>query len=487
MPEGRGASTDEHGRYAFEDLPAGKYHIVVQKGSYVPSGYGQGDPFQAPRLLELRPGQRVQNVDVGLQRGGVIAGRITDEAGEPVPHIGVRVLRTYRMEGRRMLVPGAFPFSSRTDDRGDYRVFGLAPGEYYVSASGLDAGDVGMNVEGDVEGAVRTYFPGTPDLDEAQRVAVGPGEQVLSVNFALDPSQPFSISGTVVDSTGQPPAMAHVTAEHSTDLTGMNLGGEAKPDGSFIIRNLSPGKYLVAVRAGDDQGEFAELPVTLADGDVTGLTLVTSPGTILAGQLMFETEPRQPVTPQQFRFRARSTKAGSLFEPGHLEVRPDWTFEVRVHKGPVLIRADHLPEPWILKAVLHSGVDVADSGIDIARGERVDGVRILLSSRVATVSGRIKDPSGRTVTSGTVVVFPEDSSHWGPLSRYLHAGRPNQEGRYELGHLPPGRYLAVALARMDEEKNEEPEYLERLRGYATPFEIRDGEQRTLDLELADVR
>jgi hypothetical protein len=114
-------------------------------------------------------------------------------------------------------------------------------------------------------------------------------------------------------------------------------------------------------------------------------------------------------------------------------------------------------------------------------------VRILLSSRRSTVSGRVTDAAGRTLTSCTVVVFPEDSSHWGPLSRYLHAGRPNQKGRYELGHLPPGRYLAVALAQLDEEQHDEPEYLERLRGYATPFEIRDGEQRTLDLQLADVR
>lgn len=486
FPEGRGASTDDDGRYVFEDLPAGKYHLVVRKGSYVPSGYGQGDPYEAPRLLELAPGQKLPNIDVGLQRGGVIAGRITDEIGEPVPNIGVRVLRMYRMEGRRRLVPGGSGFSSTTDDRGYYRVFGLSPGEYYVSASGLDSGGPGMHMD-DVEGPVRTYFPGTPVIDEAQRVEVGPGQEVLSVNFALDSGRPFSISGTVVDSTGQPPAPAYVMAEHSVDLMGMNMGGEVKPDGSFVLENLSPGTYLVSARVGENEGEFAEAKVSLTDGDVTGLALVTSPGKIVSGQLLFETEPRQPVTPQQFQFRARSAESGSLFQQHHFEVGPDWTFEVRLHKGPVLIRADRLPGPWVLKAILQGGVDVTDTGIDITRGERVDGVRILLSSRRSTVSGRVKDTSGRTVTNCTVIVFAEDSNRWGPLSRYVDSGRPNQEGRYELAHLPPGNYLAVALAQLDPEQNDAPEYLERLRGYATPFELRDGEQRTLDLQLADVR
>lgn len=494
LAEGRFTSTDDHGSYVLDRLPAGTFTIAVTKGSYVPVGTGMSWSFDAPRIVEIAGGQRIRNLDFRLVRGGVIAGRVTDEFGEPVPNIGVRALRIHWMDGRRMLVPGGPFFSRETDDRGQYRIFGLMPGDYYVSASALDRQGGHMMAAGqtpEIDGALRTYFPGAVRLEDAQRVRVGPGLDALSVNFALDSARPLSISGTIVDSRGQTPGPhVWIAAEHSMDILGSGSGSQINPDGSFTIANMSPGDYILTVNVGEEEGESAEVPVSLTSDDITGLAVVTSPPVPISGQLLFETEPARPVGPQQFRFEAVTAPWSSLAQRarGHFGTKDDWTFETRAHRGPVLIRTEGLPDPWVLKAVLQNGVDVTDTGIDISRREPVQGVQIVLSSRPSTVSGTVTDERGRRITTyGGVLVFADDASRWGPFSRYMHLGVPNQNGRYSAGPIPPGHYLAVAVPRLDSERIGDPEYLEQLRGYATAFEIRDGEKRTLDLPLVAIR
>jgi hypothetical protein len=267
----------------------------------------------------------------------------------------------------------------------------------------------------------------------------------------------------------------------------MMFGGSMiRPDGSFTVSNLSPGDYILHVSSGigrrDPDGESAAVPVTIGSEDITGLTIVTVPATLITGQLVFETSPGDSVKPGEFMLHARAVDAVSMMGGGMVEVKDDWTFEMRVREGPALIRAGRVPEGWILKAVMHRGVDVTDSGLPLA-GERVDGVELVLSSRVAALNGTVKDDRERSVTDCTIIVFADDPDRWGPSSRYLFATRPTQNGRYEIAKLPAGHYLAVALDYLEEGQHTDPEYLAQMRAHATPFELADGERRTVNLKL----
>jgi hypothetical protein len=93
IKQGRSTTTDEQGRYEAKDLPAGRFHVSARKGGYVTMAHGQTRPFQSGRPIELQDGQRVENINFNLPRGSVVAGRITDEFGEPVAHVGIQVLR----------------------------------------------------------------------------------------------------------------------------------------------------------------------------------------------------------------------------------------------------------------------------------------------------------------------------------------------------------------------------------------------------------
>jgi hypothetical protein len=213
------------------------------------------------------------------------------------------------------------------------------------------------------------------------------------------------------------------------------------------------------------------------------LTIVTLPGALISGQMMFETEPRATIKPTEFMFYATSIGPLSPMRGGGVKVNDDWTFETRAHEGPLLIRGAKLPEGWVLKAVLHDGADVTDTGIDIKAGGRIDGVQLVLSNRIATVTGAVVDDRGRQARDYAVVVFPVDAERWGPSSRHLFAARATQQGRFEISKLPAGQYLAAAVASLEDGQHTDPEYLAGLRSVATPFDLGEGERKLLTLPL----
>ena len=161
----RTALTDADGRYDFRDLPAGRYSITASKPSFVSWSYGQTLPDGLGRPLALSDNQTADNVDVRLIHGAVITGRIVDEFGEPVPNAAVTALRRQYQQGQTRLVPSGE--RAQANDIGEYRIFGLAPGQYYVSAT-VQALTLAMPVGNSVEvsgqnsGYAPTFYPGRP-------------------------------------------------------------------------------------------------------------------------------------------------------------------------------------------------------------------------------------------------------------------------------------------------------------------------------------
>src|SRR5262245_34093719 len=131
LPGGRAMLTDESGAFDFTDLPSGRYTVTASKAGYVSISYGQRRPLQAGTPLQLADGQQARNLDLRLPRGSAITGHVFDENGDPLPGSTVRVLMYRYAQGNRQLVPAG---TAQTDDRGEYRVWGLNPGDYYVSA-----------------------------------------------------------------------------------------------------------------------------------------------------------------------------------------------------------------------------------------------------------------------------------------------------------------------------------------------------------------
>src|SRR5262245_30144611 len=214
---GRGVLTDDSGAFDFSDLPAGRYTLNASKSGFIQLSYGQRRPFQAGTPLQLLGGQQLKSVDFALPRGGVISGRVSDENGDVMPGVNVQVMRyQYQQGDRRLLQAG----QGQTDDRGVYRVWGLNPGDYYISAVARNEGPIGRGMPPavaqalDNAGAGRgrgngrgnalaatlggpanddqnqlmyapTYYPGVGSAADARAVTVGVSQEVLNIDFGL--------------------------------------------------------------------------------------------------------------------------------------------------------------------------------------------------------------------------------------------------------------------------------------------------------------
>ena len=132
LPAARAALTDDSGVFELTELPAGRYTLTASKTGFIALSYGQRRPFQAGTPLQLRDGQQMGGIEFRLPRGSVVAGRVFDETGDPMPGVVVRLMRYQYSQGERQLVPAG---TVQTDDLGGYRVWGLNPGDYYVSAA----------------------------------------------------------------------------------------------------------------------------------------------------------------------------------------------------------------------------------------------------------------------------------------------------------------------------------------------------------------
>ncbi|MDP2388709.1 MAG: carboxypeptidase-like regulatory domain-containing protein, partial [Acidobacteriota bacterium] len=220
-------STDAEGNFEIKELPAGRYNITATKGGFVTGQFGQrraGDPGTP---IELVDGQTADKVNFVLARGGVISGRILDDGGDPIAGTQVSAMRFQFVGGTRRLVPGGGEGGmDRTDDQGGFRLYGLAPGDYYVSASNrsgmmMAAEATVTNTEAD--GFAPTYYPGTANMGEATRIPLKAGQEMSGANFALIAARMARVRGRALNSRGEPVARAMLMLTPADPMMGMSF------------------------------------------------------------------------------------------------------------------------------------------------------------------------------------------------------------------------------------------------------------------------
>jgi carboxypeptidase family protein len=494
----RGTATDAEGRYEFADLPAGRYTLTISKGGYVTLSYGQRRPNEQGKPIEIADGQVLERVDMSLPRGSAITGRVLDEFGEPVAGVNVQAMRYRFFNGQRRLVP-AGAVSSATDDLGQYRVYGLPPGEYAISATLRGGGIVGLGVgaaaggagAGDSSGYAPTYYPGTQQSAEAQRVTVGVGQEVANISFAMITSRLAKISGTAVDSTGKPLVGESVSLRQEivgpgTVMMFSSTGSQIKADGSFTLNNVTPGEYYLDVRTRGTDPEAGSAPVTVTGDDINGVSIVTSKGATVRGQLVFEGGAPANVKPDSVQVTQMSLEPGRSMAAGPPpRTNDDWTFEMKaVAPGVRTFRVQRAPASWTIKSVLLNGEDITDNGYTFKGNEEINNLQVILTSQVSEALGTVNDVKGNPSREYTAVVFPLEREKWTiPQSRYVKIARPDQEGRFRIRGLPPGEYFAAALDYLEPGEEGDPELLDRLKVGAQRFSIGVGETKPLVLRL----
>jgi hypothetical protein len=399
----RMAVSDDDGRYEFRELPAGRYSITASKTAFVFWSYGQTQPASPGVPLVLGQDQTANAIDIRLLRGAVITGRISDEFGDPMPNASVMVMRQQFLQGQRRLMPTGD--RATTDDVGGYRIFGLAPGQYYISAAALASIGIvnGLPVEGAEarRGYAPTFYPGTAEINSAQRLTVGAAQTLSEINIGLLRTRMVTVSGVATDSQGRPLTAGGISIMPKGGVTGFgSSGGQLRPDGTFTVPYVSPGEYVVranAFRPPPAPGMPAEPPeisiaiVTVNGEDVTDVHLAPVAPVTVSGRVFFD-DPGAALAlkPSALRVvwqRLNPDDMGIGIVSGSTPaVQDDLTFELKTAPGRIALRVIAPPSTppilsaWRVKAVRVNGVDVTDSGVDVGgQGER--GVAIELTNR----------------------------------------------------------------------------------------------------------
>ena len=517
-------ATDDTGRYMFGSLPAGTYTLNFAKGGYLGVEYGQSRPgVPGGRSITLAEGQVFAANRTILSRGGVIAGRIVDAQGRPVVSVPVIASQFVSVGGTRTAPRTAATRQAATNEHGDYRIFGLIPGEYVVRAevpssaslpATITAAELQWATARSSEpppapprptGYVATLFPGTTDPSSATAITLAPGEERLGIDITLQTVPVSRITGRVIGVNGNPVSGATVwrTPKRNTPFRGEQIVSVVSgSNGSFTFSQNAPGDFVLTARYSgtptrvpQPDGSVRLAPstepttagtvdVSIAGQDVADLAIPLQPTLVVSGRIVSggsrSGELRfQDLSPQ---LQLASTTPTPPRTTSAAVVLADGTFRIDgVMPGSYRMRVFGQAIPWVVRSAMHAGRDLVDVPIEIQPGANVTDVVISMTDALSQVSGSISEPTGQPVPDLNVLVFSTEKSYWIPNARRVKTVRASDNGTYLITDLPAGEYFLCAAVEIDRQLMFEPEYLQQLIPLSLKITLGESEKKTQNL------
>jgi protocatechuate 3,4-dioxygenase beta subunit len=501
------ASTDGDGHFVISGVLPGRYIFRASKNGYVPQGYRPDGSEGAETILDLAAGQKLDKVQFQLRRAAVILGRITDENGEPAVGVQVEALvAAPRSAGLELpsLRGQWFPVKvAATNDLGEYRIYGLPPGNYYVAA--IDSGlpervatmanatmvstqlvFLGGAFDSPGRGNASTghpaavYYPGVTQRSQAQKIRVAAGQE-MRIDIALLTQKTLTVSGRVLDPNGKPAPQTAVVIR-SQNLESMDSGlrtmGASDAQGHFEIRGVAPGSYVASANGSFEGKAFsAEQPVEVAAEDVTGLRLQLSGGHEISGRIIVPAGSKLDLSEAQLLL----SPAHELQQFGFAEIKEDRTFSTsEVHQGTYSVMVNGLPEGWYISSADFGGENVLEKGLNVAEASAGHSLDVTLKSGVGKVEGTVR--KGDDPVSGAMVrLVPEYPSVYRP--GLAHTAVTDQRGHFVIPDVVPGSYRAVAAARDENDSDDDGDDPAAVDSSTTTMAVAEGESKTVQLKL----
>ena len=446
------ATTDAHGAFTLRDVPAGKAQVRASLRSNGSRGFGAF----ATRLVTLGAGQDVSGITFRIARHGEISGRVLDENKEPMTGITVFLVAT---EYRRGVLRHPYVSAGTTNDRGEYRVRRVLPGRAYLLVAekrrrNLDAiSDAPADPKLRKKVPVPTFYPNAPSMDGAMAITLGPGESregmdirmlrapSLCVEAALDSELRFEIEEM------EP----HNGSSGNGGFYYVTPNGVAGPDGKIRICELHAGQYQLIASA-TAAPYYGSTVVTIGKEDVRNVKVPASAAAPLAGEVVWDGAPPEKPYAQKLtvdlnapKRSARSFGSVSESRSAHAAIPGDFTIPF-VLMDEYEVDVTGVPQGLYVKDILYGTASVKYDVLHVGSAAGNMGLKIVLGQDGGNVSAKVTDKDGNPVGDQNVVIMPPGAGSESQFAAALVFGQTDQNGVYQSGTLPPGKYLMLATS-----------------------------------------
>ena len=463
--------SDSQGTFLFEDVEPGRYSLNAERTGYLNARYSD-----TRGILTLGSGQALTGISLKMTPQGVIAGRVVDEDGEPMPDTPISILLNARpLEGK----PGfAIPSSVLTNADGAFVVGNLPPGRYYVSATARSV-DIPPPPHGQSprkraeEAYVTTYYPEAIDLAAATPIDVAAGAQMRGLDIRLRKTPVFHVSGKVVNAvTGGPGSAPSVhLIRKGEPLPGLASRTVGVNQGAFEFDHVLPGSYIL--QATPDGMSASTLlvgrgAVSVGSSDVEGVVLEMKPAVDLTGKIIIEGTP-----PASWPSIGLLPTEGVNYPQEAAQVEADGRFVVHgLEAAAYRVTMNGLPRSYYVKSIRFGGHDTDQGSFDI--GTAANGsLDVVLSDKTAAVTGVVRDSTGAPLPGVTVAMFSTRPSFGASRSTLT-----DENGQFRIPGLPPGEYRAAATDMMFTPLDRGGDFLKES---ATAVKLDEGAVATVDL------
>jgi hypothetical protein len=470
--------TDGNGRFTFDGLEPGRYVLSAGGNGYPQQNFGQKRGRPSMKILTLTPGSAEKDLVFPLTPPGVITGTIRDEEGDPVIGGQVQALRIVHMGGRQQASPGGY---AQTNDLGQYRIYGLDPGQYLIGAN-YQRQAVGNAPIQDVY--LPTYYPSTSDTGQAAPIRISPGDEVSGIDVDLELTHSVIVRGRIVTEVPVKTLRdTYVSLMPRPSLAGgymgANYGGMVQDDmGNFEIHGVPPGSYVVFANLSDGGHTYSgRALVETGNANADGVTVAVGSGVTLRGRVRLSSGGELDFSHLGVSLQPVENYVGGV----GVQVAADGTFVLEnISDGTYRVNVGGFPEEFYLQSARLGGTDALGPGLTVSHYDPLGNLDVVLSKDGGRVDGVVlKD---QQPVGGAIVVLIPDPPNRNHNELYSFK-TTDPLGRFSLLGLPPGDFKLFAWEQGTGLPYTDPDFIKDYEDRGSRVHIEEKEQQSVQLQV----
>lgn len=461
------ATTDGDGKFSIMRVPPGRYMATVAKTGFMVPPRPPGPAV----LVSVASGQYVHDVRLDLLALSAITGRISDQNGDPVRAVPVVAFHRGFSHGERVLI--ATGTSALTNDRGEFRVFNIPPGDYFLAAGFPQTKRI----------FEPTFYPGVINPDDAMVITLSPGQDIAGMNFPVADGDLHSVRVKFVSSTVLPDNVSvRIAAKLRTRdgyATPPTTESESIGSNTYIIPKLPRGTYEIEATWGPTYGPphpSVRFPVSISDSDVDLGTVNVGSVRAVTGRVNLPAELRSRIKVERITFVRWDNNLISLQAP----VDSGGGVSVDLPEGRYRVSISSSPSDLYISSILYGNRDVLDSGL-LVDSNSSGPIEINIESGNGTVEGVVRNSSGELLNDAHVVLQPSAGRRTNFDLTFV--AKTNLNGTFVFYKVPPGDYVILALESLPPDAALDSEYMKQFENKAATLVVQRGARANKDLVI----